>query len=227
MPMNAEDADIVNAEVDSDPVRYHDYDPNNALENQWTRLHPGRTNASVASARQQSNTGERSEAVEEVESEDSSSEDERADERSVPSQRHRLSYASRTSTKMEEEFMHYLERHPTAVKRIQDHRLQHSRTVGSSRPGADGESLPSFGGSKPYPPPLPDREEYVVEFDGHEDPRHAQNWPTKKKLIISAIMIFDSLAATFASSIFSPAASYVSVHSRSCSFMNQTDADYI
>lgn len=48
-----------------------------------------------------------------------------------------------------------------------------------------------------------------MEFDGHEDPRHAQNWPTNTKIIISAIMIFNALAATFASSIFSPAASYV------------------
>lgn len=49
----------------------------------------------------------------------------------------------------------------------------------------------------------------MVEFEGHEDPRHAQNWPLKKKLIVASIMIFDSLAATFASSIFSPASSYV------------------
>ena len=46
-------------------------------------------------------------------------------------------------------------------------------------------------------------------FSGHEDLRHAQNWPVKKKLIISAILIWDSLAATFASSIFSPAGIYV------------------
>lgn len=35
------------------------------------------------------------------------------------------------------------------------------------------------------------------------------NWPTKKKIYISSILIFDSLAATFASAIFSPAATYV------------------
>lgn len=70
--------------------------------------------------------------------------------------------------------------------------------------------MPAFGGGKPYPPPLPDREEYVVEFDGHEDLRHAQNWPLKKKMIISSVLIFDALAATFASSILSAANSYVS-----------------
>lgn len=73
----------------------------------------------------------------------------------------------------------------------------------------DGVELPSFGGDKPYPPPLPEQEEYVVEFSGHDDPRHAMNWPTKKKLYISAILIFDSLAATFASSVFSPASTAV------------------
>lgn len=50
----------------------------------------------------------------------------------------------------------------------------------------------------------------MVEFDGHEDSRHAQNWPLKKKMIISAVLIFDALAATFASSILSAANSYVS-----------------
>ena len=48
-----------------------------------------------------------------------------------------------------------------------------------------------------------------VEFSGHDDPRHAQNFPMKKKLIIGAILVWDSLAATFASSIFSPSAQKV------------------
>lgn len=114
--------------------------------------------------------------------------------------------ATRTSTRIEEDFMHYLDRHPTAIQRVSEHRLQHSQTVGSGKlaPSARAD-LPSFGGNKPYPPPLPDREEYVVEFDGHDDPRHAMNWPTKKKMVITLILIFDSLSATFASSIFSPA----------------------
>ncbi|CAK3997345.1 related to fluconazole resistance [Lecanosticta acicola] len=206
MPMNIEDADIVNAERDAEPQRYHDYDPNNTLESQWTRLHAEETNRTHSNAGARQHTEGRPEGVEEVESQSSLSDD----EGDAASRRHRPRFGSRTSTKIEEEFMHYLERHPTAVKRIQDHRLQHMRTVGSSRPTAlDGVELPFFGGSKPYPPPLPDKEEYVVEFEGHEDPRHAQNWPLKKKLIISVVMIFDSLSATFASSIFSPAQTYV------------------
>lgn len=38
-----------------------------------------------------------------------------------------------------------------------------------------------MGLGKPYPPPLPEREEYVVEFNGPDDSLHAQNWPMKKK----------------------------------------------
>jgi DHA1 family multidrug resistance protein-like MFS transporter len=41
--------------------------------------------------------------------------------------------------------------------------------------------LPEFGGGKPYPPPLPEREEYVVEYDGKDDPLHPQNWLFNKK----------------------------------------------
>jgi DHA1 family multidrug resistance protein-like MFS transporter len=68
------------------------------------------------------------------------------------------------------------------------------------------------------------KEVYVVEFDSHDDPTHAQNWPLKKKFVapsiqvinsmadpnrrlyISGIAIWSSLSATFGSSIFSPAA---------------------
>lgn len=100
--------------------------------------------------------------------------------------------------------MEYLDRHPTAVGRIEQHRLQHIQTVGTSKV-PEGYVFPEFGGGKPYPALLPEREEYVVEFSGHDDPRHAQNFTMKKKIIISCILVFDSLAATFASSIFSPA----------------------
>jgi len=193
--MNIEDADIVNAERDADPQRYHDYDPTNTLRAQYERTHSHQTQ-----------NPQWSEAVEEQEEVDSASS---VDPNEGARSRHRPSVMSRTSTRMERDFMHYLERHPTAIKRIQDHRLQHSLTVGSKRVTPEGVELPLFGGNKPYPPPLPDKEEYVVEFEGHEDPRHAQNWSERKKLIVASVMIFDSLAATFASSIFSPAASYV------------------
>ena len=124
-------------------------------------------------------------------------------------QRH-LSTVSKTSTRMERDLMAYLDRHPTAVGRIEQHRLQHMQTVGGTKVfSREGIELPDFGGGKPFPPPLPEREEYVVEFSGFDDPRHAQNFPMKKKLIISVVLVFFSLAATFASSIFSAASTAV------------------
>ena len=75
-----------------------------------------------------------------------------------------------------------LERHPTELSRIQTQRSQHLSTVGRSLKSRESRKpLPEFGGGKPYPPPLPEQEEYVVEFDGPDDPLHPQNWALKKK----------------------------------------------
>ena len=75
-----------------------------------------------------------------------------------------------------------LERNATAMSRIETQRTQHSGTVGATiRSRKSTRPLPSFGAGKPFPPPLPEREEYVVEFDGVDDPLHAQNWPIRKK----------------------------------------------
>jgi DHA1 family multidrug resistance protein-like MFS transporter len=71
--------------------------------------------------------------------------------------------------------------------------------------------MPNFGGGKPFPPPLPEREEYVVEFDGPNDPLHAQNWPLKKKLIVAVVLGYVTLTAAFGSSIFSTAIGTVAV----------------
>jgi MFS transporter, DHA1 family, multidrug resistance protein len=80
-----------------------------------------------------------------------------------------------------------LERHqtvPLAISRIETQRLQHTQTVGgtvASRTRSSREPWPAFGGGKPYPPQLPAREEYVVEFDGSNDPIHPQNWSLRRK----------------------------------------------
>ena len=75
-----------------------------------------------------------------------------------------------------------LERNETALSRIHTQRTQHSATVGKSLKSRESKKpLPVFGANKPYPPQLPEREEYVVEFDGEHDPLHAQNWSTGKK----------------------------------------------
>lgn len=73
--------------------------------------------------------------------------------------------------------------HPIEQHRTQTHRLQHSQTVGAhpTKSRVPSTPLPEFGGGKPYPPPLPEREEYVVEYDGKDDPLHPQNWLFKKK----------------------------------------------
>ncbi|KAL4963195.1 MFS transporter [Aspergillus stella-maris] len=103
-----------------------------------------------------------------------------------------------------------LERHPTALSRIATQRTQHSATVGTLRTRTSRKPLPEFGAGKPYPPPLPEREEYVVEFAGPDDPMHPQNWPTRKKIMVSALLAFTTFNSTFTSSIFSAANSVVS-----------------
>lgn len=75
-----------------------------------------------------------------------------------------------------------LERHPTELSRIETQKSQHSGTVGRSLKSRESKKpLPNFGGGKEYPPLLPEREEYVVEFDGPDDRLHPQNWPMTKK----------------------------------------------
>ncbi|TLD05587.1 uncharacterized protein PgNI_09755 [Pyricularia grisea] len=110
-----------------------------------------------------------------------------------------------------------LERHPTVLSRIQTARSQHGATVGRSRSDAGStgrrswfrrntsKALPPFGAGKEYPPLLPDREEYVVEFDGPDDPMHAQNWPLRKKAVTAVILGYTTMTSSFASSIFSAA----------------------
>ncbi|EQB44397.1 putative transporter [Colletotrichum sp. SAR 10_70] len=105
-----------------------------------------------------------------------------------------------------------LERHPTALSRIATARSQHSNTVGRSiKSKQSNRPLPQMGAGKPYPPPLPEQEEYVVEFDGPNDPLHAQNWPLKKKLLTAAMLGFTTMTAAFCSSIFSAATQVIAI----------------
>lgn len=69
-----------------------------------------------------------------------------------------------------------------ALSRIETQRLQHSMTVGESVKSRPSKlPLPAFGAGKPYPPQLPNRDDYVVEFEGPDDPLYPQNWPLKTK----------------------------------------------
>jgi MFS transporter, DHA1 family, multidrug resistance protein len=73
--------------------------------------------------------------------------------------------------------------HPVEMHRTETHRLQHSHTVGASivKTRTSRRPLPNFGGGKPFPPDLPEQDEYVVEYDGKDDPLHPQNWPFSQK----------------------------------------------
>lgn len=157
--MRVEDFDIIRAERDASPIRFHSYDPHDDFQRRYGQLHPGQQETMAPQVTRSSTT--------------SSS----AGSGSGDSTRPR---APDRQTTQRDDIEEYLERHPTALERIQTHRMQHMNTVGSS--AAKGrKDLPNFGGQKPYPPMLPEKEEYVVEFDGHDDPLHAQNWPMKKK----------------------------------------------
>ncbi|CAI7616804.1 unnamed protein product [Penicillium bialowiezense] len=101
-----------------------------------------------------------------------------------------------------------LERRQTSVSRAlsrtETQRAQHALTVGeslTSRPSR--KPLPPFGGGKEYPPLLPAREDYVVDFDGPNDPLYPLNWPVSRKIYVSVILAFTSICSTFDSAVFS------------------------
>ncbi|KAI9892278.1 MAG: hypothetical protein M1814_001737 [Vezdaea aestivalis] len=104
-----------------------------------------------------------------------------------------------------------LERNMTAMSRIHTQRTQHSVTVGRTlRSREPKRPLPEFGAGKPYPPQLPEQEEYVVEFDGEHDPLHGQNWPLKKKILTALMLGWTTMISAFTSSIYSAAVGVVS-----------------
>ncbi|KAF2832859.1 major facilitator superfamily [Ophiobolus disseminans] len=124
---------------------------------------------------------------------------------------------SRTPTQRDTEG-EIAEHHPTALSRIHTQKSQHSNTVGTggfrsrTQTRESRKPLPAFGAGKDYPPPLPARKAYVVEFDGHDDPLHAMNWPFRKKLATAAMLGFTTFAAAFGSSILSAASGAIQEH---------------
>lgn len=75
------------------------------------------------------------------------------------------------------------DRDPLALERINTYRLQQQETVGSShthRTRTPRDHWVPIGAGKPFPPTL-DQEQYVVEFNGSDDPMHPQNWPAKNR----------------------------------------------
>ncbi len=74
-----------------------------------------------------------------------------------------------------------LSQHPTHT--TEHSNLHHSHTVGALFSHTETvKTLPEFGGGKPYPPSIPaDREAYVVDFTGPDDPLHPFNWTLGQK----------------------------------------------
>ncbi len=186
--MNQEDANILRDERNASPRRFSNWDPNDSFYQRYHRLSPEEkeklyrsmpdagTDPSVSSSSASSSSV--SVRLEEI----------------------RTANMSRTTTNR----INHQESHPDALDRIETHRTQHSGTVGAVKSKkSTKKEIPPMGAGKPYPPMLPEMEEYVVEFDGFDDPRHAQNWPMKTKLLIGVMLAYDALAATMGSSIFS------------------------
>ncbi|CEJ61004.1 hypothetical protein PMG11_09552 [Penicillium brasilianum] len=63
----------------------------------------------------------------------------------------------------------------------------------------------SIGAGRPFPPDLPDRERYLVDFDGPDDQSNPQNWPSITKFFVSVLACSGTFVATTNSAIFSPA----------------------
>ncbi|KAG0650800.1 putative transporter [Hyphodiscus hymeniophilus] len=217
MPLTEEDYESLRAEANADPERYRQWDPQGKFRKEYADLHAKDEEAQKQEQEQdQEQTSRDENEIEQLPTASSSSSVATSAQyeglRTRPTATLRRSgtlYSHDTDLYRAEtsRINGPLETHPAAIERIYTHRSQHFGTVGSRASTKRKEfSLPKFGGGKPYPPALPAKEEYVVEFDGHDDPSHSQNWPLKKKLAISLIAIWCSLAATFGSSIFSAAA---------------------
>ena len=98
------------------------------------------------------------------------------------------------------------------LARIETYRLQHRSTVGSGTGITPREQWLPLGAGKPYPPSLPDPEQYIVEFTDANDPLHPQNWPLSKKIGISVTLAYTTFVSSFASAIFSSAVGEIGPH---------------
>jgi len=56
------------------------------------------------------------------------------------------------------------------------------------------------------PPPLEvENEKYLVELTGEDDPANAKSWPFSRKLRTAAVLGFDTLVASWGSSVYASA----------------------
>ncbi|CAG8039384.1 unnamed protein product [Penicillium salamii] len=72
------------------------------------------------------------------------------------------------------------------------------------------ENKSLIGVNKPFPAPLPASEDYVVEFNGHNDPDHPQNWKVSLKVFISVLVCSGTFIVSLTSAIFAPGIDEVS-----------------
>lgn len=166
--MDIEDVEVVRAERDASPERFASYDPRDGFRRNYSQLGPDQRLAlsrQVTEAGANSSDSESDSSVElqEIRSSNAPRAQAAGTDTSTP---------SLTRTRTETERINRHERHPKALERIETHRTQHSHTIGGGitrrTSTVKSKPLPNFGAGKPYPPPLPAQEEYVVEYDGHD-----------------------------------------------------------
>ncbi|KAK9369168.1 major facilitator superfamily domain-containing protein [Lipomyces kononenkoae] len=94
---------------------------------------------------------------------------------------------------------------PVTIERMQSARSIQSEILEFQVRKKAFELLPPFGAGKEYPPQPPAIENYIVEYDGADDPLHPQNWAVAKKLTLMAVLGFATFVVAWGSSIFAPA----------------------
>jgi DHA1 family multidrug resistance protein-like MFS transporter len=69
--------------------------------------------------------------------------------------------------------------------------------------------MPKMGCGRDYPPLLPNRDPYRVDFEGDDDPMFPQNWPLRKKVMIAVALGYVTFTVTWGSAVFAPAVPFV------------------
>ncbi|CUM63262.1 uncharacterized protein PRCAT00000833001 [Priceomyces carsonii] len=70
--------------------------------------------------------------------------------------------------------------------------------------------IPSMGKGRDYPPPPPaEKDDYLVIFDGPDDPMFPPNWSMKKKVVNCFVVIVTALAVSLGSAMFSQSSAHV------------------
>ena len=63
------------------------------------------------------------------------------------------------------------------------------------------------------PEDLPGKpEDYLVDLIDQDDPANAKSWPLRRKMLAASILGFDTLVASWGSSVYSAAVEPVSIH---------------